>query len=474
MAVLLLLLASGAAIFHALRLRDRKRRELVSLAIDSTPAPAEVRLDGRFVGLTPLEVRGVASGKHLVMVSLDGYAVHKEKREFSGGRQELNFELKRRKSGSLTVHTSPEGAEVILDGQSRGNTPMSIDGLAPGHYRLLVRKAGHEMVSRELTVRAGETARVSARLENSVLKFLRGAVASNPKSLHYWTELGHYLGCHDQDKESAAAFKHGMILCMEPDAKGDEVRRHFQMLGRQLNWPGKDRRVFRKEIGEGFSQLIKAHSGDAKALVRLAGVLERARRTKEALELYLRACRDTGGKDANLVIRGVSLAARYGRNEGVREFVSLMRKGRPSDHHVRSRIASVLMSSYARYRGKARKELLSIAEKLYTEAAGLTTSKQHQAQAHYGAARAQAFGGRTQEAARSYGKAAEAVLGSGKRGRSKWAEWEFERANLLLKLGRSTDARGVLTRIVKDGGKSSAVARARMELKRLSPKGSDQ
>ncbi len=465
--VVLLLAASLVAVLYAVKLRKRKRRELASLAIGSQPAPAEVRLDGRFVGLTPMEIPGVARGEHLVTISLDGYEIHKEKRVLRGGRQEIEIDLERKKAGALTVHTSPEGAEVILDGQSRGNTPLSIDSLAPGHYRLVVRKAGHEMVSRELTIRGGTRERVDAKLENSVLKFLRGAVANNPKSLHYWTELGHYLGCHGQDKESAVAFKKGMVLCMSSGAKADEVRRHFQMLGRQMNWPGKDRSAFRKEVGEAFSQLVKQNSGDAAAMVRLAGVLERARRVKEALELYLRASRKTGGKDPNVLARGVSLATRYKRMDVARELVALMRKGRPTDYATRLKIAAAMMQSYGRLKGAARKELLGIAEKLYTEAAGLTKDKNQQAKAYYGAARAQGFGDKKLEAARSYGKAAEAALAGGKRGRRQWADWEFERANLLEKLGRKTDARGILTRIVSEGGKVPAVARAKKELDRL-------
>ncbi len=469
-----LLLVSALAFLYAMRLRRSKTESAITLAIKCQPSPAEVRLDGRFIGLTPMVIHDVAEGEHLVSLSLEGYENHAETTRLGGGRHEVNVRLERESAGSLSVHTRPEGAEVILDGQSRGNTPLEIGALRAGSYRIVLRKAGHEIFNRQLLIKSGEKTSIDAKLDNSVLKFLRGAVANNPKSLHYWTELGHYLGCHNMDKESAQAFKQGMILCMAAEAKSDEVRRHFQMLGRQMNWPGKDLSVFRKEIGDAFSELVKKHSGDPKGMVRLAGVLEGARRSKEALELYLRACRLNKGAEPNLLIKGFSLAARLKRMADAREFLKLLRTGRPKDHSTRTRIADLCMQSYSRYQGSTRKELLGIAESLYGEAGGMTSVASYKSRAYYGAARAQGFAGKTKEAADSYGKAAAAILAGGKSGRSKWADYEFERANLLVKLSRVTDARGVLTRIVNEGGKAPAVARARKELERLKPAAGNQ
>ncbi len=460
---------SVAAAVTGMKLRKEKRAKLITLSVRSEPAPAEVRLDGRFVGLTPLEVSEVAAGTHLVAISRDGYETHTERRVLVAGAEKVEARLKRKAVGSLAVRTVPEGAEVILDGQSRGNTPLDMAGLAPGSYRLVLRKAGHEFWTREVGVKGGERAEISAVLENSVLKFLRAAVQNNPKDLHYWTELGHYLGCHDRDKESLEAFRRGMELCMEPGVKQDEVRRHFQMLNRQMNWPGKKREGFRRQIGVMFVEIARKHSGDAKAVGRLALVLEQARRYSEALDLYLRACRQTKGADLNLVVRGFSLATRLKHMTAARELVDLVRSGRPKDYRARLRLGDLCVQAQGRYKTTDRGKLLAMAEQLYSEAAGLTKNSTYRARAYYGRARAQSFAQNTAEAAKSYGLAAEAIMAGGKGNRRKWAEWEFERANLLIKLGRKQDARGVLTRIVKDAPKGATRDRAEAELKRLGP-----
>ncbi len=307
---------------------------------------------------------------------------------------------------------------------------------------------------------------VKAELENSVLKFLRGAVTANPEALHYWTELAHYCGCHDMEDESVKAFSKGVELCLKEGAKSDEVSRHFQMLGRQMHWPGKDRAEFRKRIAEMFAQVARENNGDPKAVAKLGSVLERGNRFKEALGLYMGSIRK-GVADRRVMIRAFSLAVRIKDLASAEEVAGLACKALPTDYSVRLQFADVCMQIYGRYGGRDRKKLLATAEKLYTEAAGMASKASYKGRAHYGAARAQYFAEKLAEAADSYGRAAEAVLKGGGSGRKKWAEWEFERASLLIRLNRKQDATGVLTRIVGDAPECSAKERARKELERL-------
>jgi len=57
------------------------------------------------------------------------------------------------KDGSLRVDSDPPGAEVLVDGVSRGNTP-SVMRLAAGQHQLIVRREGHDHV-RTLTIAPG-------------------------------------------------------------------------------------------------------------------------------------------------------------------------------------------------------------------------------------------------------------------------------------------------------------------------------
>jgi TolB-like protein len=68
------------------------------------------------------------------------------------------------KSGRLTVTSSPEGAEVLIDGIVIGTTPVVEYRLSAGSHSVFVRKPGYESAERNATIRPGETERLSETL----------------------------------------------------------------------------------------------------------------------------------------------------------------------------------------------------------------------------------------------------------------------------------------------------------------------
>jgi hypothetical protein len=67
-------------------------------------------------------------------------------------------------TGQLSVDTDPQGAAVAIDGETRGMTPLTIEGLKPGPHRVLVSKAGYLPNSREVLVEVGKTTPVKVAL----------------------------------------------------------------------------------------------------------------------------------------------------------------------------------------------------------------------------------------------------------------------------------------------------------------------
>jgi len=459
---------SVLGVYLGFRLRREKQSRQGFLEVRSGPSPAEVRLDGRFVGLTPRRMENVATGEHLVKVRLQGYRPHAQRCQVASPGRRLNVQMEKTATGALAVKSKPDGAEVILDGQSRGNTPLEVEGLAPGSYHLVLRRAGHEFWSREVVVKGGGRAEVRGEMENSVLKFLNAAVLANPKDLHYWTELGHYLGCHDMIDESVAAFREGLELCMNSKPPPKEIRRHFQMLARQMarRVGRRNRAEYRRKASEMFAEIARKHAREPQAIGRLARMLETQRRPADALRLYVGACRATKGADARLATRGFAVALRVKRLPEAEEILGMARKMRPTDYLMRQEMAKACLTGYSRFTGAPQRKVLGLAEELYAEVAKLTVKRSVRAQAHYGAARAQSFAKEHAKAVASYRRAAEELLAA-KGSRRKWAEWQFERANLLVKLGKTAEARALLEKIVKEAAKTPAAGRARKELERL-------
>jgi hypothetical protein len=69
--------------------------------------------------------------------------------------------------GSLLVTTNPAGAEIAVDGVSRGHTPMGapLDDLAPGRHEVVARFPGHVDASRFVEVVFGDSTVLDLRLE---------------------------------------------------------------------------------------------------------------------------------------------------------------------------------------------------------------------------------------------------------------------------------------------------------------------
>jgi hypothetical protein len=67
-------------------------------------------------------------------------------------------------NGTVEVHSTPEGAEVYVDGAFVGNAPATLR-LAPGQHTVRVTQSGFKEWSREIAVQAGSEAHLSASLE---------------------------------------------------------------------------------------------------------------------------------------------------------------------------------------------------------------------------------------------------------------------------------------------------------------------
>ena len=67
-------------------------------------------------------------------------------------------------TGTVEVHSTPEGAEVYVDGAFIGNAPATLK-LSPGQHTIRVTQAGFKDWSREISVQAGSEAHLAASLE---------------------------------------------------------------------------------------------------------------------------------------------------------------------------------------------------------------------------------------------------------------------------------------------------------------------
>lgn len=126
-----------------------------TVTISSEPSGAAVSIDGRSRGTTPLELTDVATGRHELTLSRDGY------RDYN-----TNFTVTSQ-YGTIVVTSDPIGGEVMLDGQSRG--PAGENGLALtrlpyGKHTIAVQLSGYSDVVKTIDLKSAGPIAVSFRL----------------------------------------------------------------------------------------------------------------------------------------------------------------------------------------------------------------------------------------------------------------------------------------------------------------------
>ena len=134
---------------------------------ESTPANAEVFLDGYLEGYTPLTIRGINPGAYELVYSLENYHlvdkvvnVGRGKRLIDQVRLELISPL-----GRMEISTIPPRAKIWIDGEGLGTSPVNRDNIEVGIYTVKAAKEGYKPTQRKVKVEANQTATVKMRLE---------------------------------------------------------------------------------------------------------------------------------------------------------------------------------------------------------------------------------------------------------------------------------------------------------------------
>lgn len=179
--------------------RGRAAATTGRLAVRSSPSRADVAIDGTRRGSTPLTLRDLPFGSHVVRVTRSGYAPEARRVTLSASRasETLTFELERLVQparptpparpagapaaddsrgtpdavsaasglGALHVLSRPAGARVLVDGRPVGVTPLLLQDVAPGTRTVRLELAGHRPWTNTVQVTAGQRVRVAASLE---------------------------------------------------------------------------------------------------------------------------------------------------------------------------------------------------------------------------------------------------------------------------------------------------------------------
>jgi eukaryotic-like serine/threonine-protein kinase len=161
------------------------------IVVRSTPSGADVTINDRPRGRTPLTVDEARFGNYSVRIALAGYETARQEFRLTpqDATRTLLIDLQRQRSasqsakassspaptsaraastatsGSIFVDSRPRGARVLLDGKLVGTTPLRIPDVSIGSHAVRLELADHQPWTNNAQVTAGQEARVTGSLE---------------------------------------------------------------------------------------------------------------------------------------------------------------------------------------------------------------------------------------------------------------------------------------------------------------------
>lgn len=150
---------------QGLSITGRQVQQQLSLALDpawanvsitTSPAGAEVLVDGEPAGTTPGIVE-ILQGEREVTLRLAGYADWTTSVEAEAGiAQEWEPIALTPAAGVVRITSTPTGANVNLDGEFAGQTPLELELSPDEAHRISLSRAGYQRLTRTLQLAAGE------------------------------------------------------------------------------------------------------------------------------------------------------------------------------------------------------------------------------------------------------------------------------------------------------------------------------
>ena len=212
-----------------------------TVVVNTDPAGAAVVIDGEAHGATPVTAT-LKTGPHTIELSTKE-GVRRTMTVNVTANQQLSQFIEMPKAaagtGDLQVRTDPPGARVVVDGQTRGTSPVTVKDLAPGsHVVVLSNDLGS--VNEDVTIQPGATASLVVPL-----KAPQGAPVSGWISITAPAELQIFendrlLGTSRTERIMVAAGRHDIEVTNE--ALGFRTTQSIQVTPGQVarirpDWP---------------------------------------------------------------------------------------------------------------------------------------------------------------------------------------------------------------------------------------------
>jgi|GEM_PF-4955427 len=136
------------------------------IQLNTAPPRAQVTVDGKYWGTTPLSRDTVLAGSHVITLSKDLYASYEDKIQIKPGESYQKNTILQPNFGVLSINSTSSQVKVKVEGPTTTTvtTPVTELKLKSGTYTLQFEKTGYESQKRTALIAVGSTEEVSVDL----------------------------------------------------------------------------------------------------------------------------------------------------------------------------------------------------------------------------------------------------------------------------------------------------------------------
>jgi tetratricopeptide (TPR) repeat protein len=237
----------------------------VDVVLSTDPPGTTVFINGHLAGVTPLLLKDLRRGDYSLRLEKNGYVT--QTRRFNVGPRPfaMRESLPAIDTAEVMVAIRPDGAEIYLDGEFQGHTPLRLPRVPVGSHELVVSKPNYDSYVQRMDVTAGKPLSYAGfELNNKILAMLKSNVAKERWRVSHYIDLGHYLFVNDRLTEAAETYAQALAVAgteiefpaeygrddkaLEVRLRAEDVNRLNEELRHKEHYPGKELTAFKRVI----------------------------------------------------------------------------------------------------------------------------------------------------------------------------------------------------------------------------------
>lgn len=134
-----------------------------SLKLFTTPTGAQIYIDGKKYGTSPVKIDDLTAGEHLIRVVKKDYFSKEDRVNITAGKTQ-DFSMQLGEAAYLTIKTEPRNAAITINGKNAGKGSVRSYEVQAGEVTVQIGAAGYDTFKSTMKLAVGEEKNIEKEL----------------------------------------------------------------------------------------------------------------------------------------------------------------------------------------------------------------------------------------------------------------------------------------------------------------------